>query len=431
MTRRPDVNQVSITRNGKTFVASTKPPSRLVADRVFEVIDELCEQTSEPVWLIQKDLADFLEVAPQTLSVAINQLRVEGRLEIIRRGNDYGYRTIRADVQMPMIAAVSPKKHAPRQGTDTGGATAGESRKPRTDMSVLGGQDPRSAGGPDEANVDGETQKRRPSAGEAQAKPARNEEEHISEGIPDEPRPADEANVDGEIPKRRRSAGEAQVKPAHSAAESSGEAPANRATDPSETLKTAPVAESTWIAVLSEIRKVLPAGPYTDFAAPTVGVGITTDELVVATRSSFAVEWLSLPLHHSIVCDAVAQIYGSTLPVRYVVQPDKCPDPERPEQEFSSTGPVEKAPTPCPECGDGTMEVTTWECMKSLPGTTYYCRGTGKCSRLWNTLVGEFHGPNQPQLNYSEAPRKLNDALEARGMRVSRARARRPGSRLT
>ena len=77
------------------------------------------------------------------------------------------------------------------------------------------------------------------------------------------------------------------------------------------------------------------------------------------------------------------------------------------------------------------MELTTWECMKSLPGTTYYCRGTGKCSRLWNTLVGEFHGPNQLQLNYSEAPRKLTDALGARGIRVSRARARRPGSRLT
>ena len=88
-------------------------------DKVFEVIDELCEQTLEPVWLVQKDLAEFLEVAPQTLSAAINQLRAAGRLEIIRRGNDYGYRTIRADVQMPMIAAITPKtirrgrKHRP------------------------------------------------------------------------------------------------------------------------------------------------------------------------------------------------------------------------------------------------------------------------------------------------------------------------------
>ena len=430
MTRRPDVNQVSVTRNGKTFVASTKPPSRLVADRVFEVIDELCEQTTEPVWLIQKELADFLEVAPQTLSAAINQLRVEGRLEIIRRGNDYGYRTIRADVQMPMMAAMSPKKRAPRQEIDTGGATAG----PRTDMSAPEGQGPGSTGEPDEVHLDEEIPKRGRSAGEAQAKPARNTEKHILEEMPDKPRPADEANVDAEIPKRGRSAGEAQVKPACNAEESSGEAPANRTTDPSEALKTAPVADSTWLAVLSDIRQILPAGPYSDFAAPTVGVGITTDELVVATRSSFAVEWLSLPIHHSIVCDAVAKIYGSTLRVRYVVQPDKCLDPKRQDQEISSTGPVEKAPTPCPECGEGTMELTTWECMKSLPGTTYYCRGTGKCSRLWNTLVGEFYGPNQLQLNYSEAPRKLNDALAAIGIRSparARAGARRPGSRLT
>jgi len=372
-----------------------------------------------------------LEVAPQTLSAAINQLKVEGCLEIIRRGNDYGYRTIKADVQMPMIAAMSPKKHALRQEMDTGGATAGESRKPHTDMSAPEGQGPRSTGEPDEVHVDEEIPKRRRSAGEAQAEPARSAEEHIPEGMPDKPRPADEANVDGEIPKRGRSAGEAQVKPARSAEETIGEAPANRAIDPSEALKTAPVADSTWLAVLSEIRQVLPAGPYADFVAPTVGVGITTDELVVATRSSFAVEWLSLPLHHSIVCDAVAQIYGSTLRVRYVVQPDKCLDPKRLDQEISSTGPVEKAPTPCPECGEGTMELTTWECMKSLPGTTYYCRGTGKCSRLWNTLVGEFYGPNQLQLNYSEAPRKLNDALGARGIQSPRARARRPGSRLT
>ena len=431
MIRRPDVNQVSVTRNGKTFVASTKPPSRLVADRVFEVIDELCEQTSEPVWLIQKELADFLEVAPQTLSASINQLRVEGRLEIIRRGNDYGYRTIRADVQMSMIAAMSPKKHATRQEMDTGGATAGEGRKPRADMSVPEGQEPRSTERPGEAIVDGEIPKRGRSASEAQVKPARNAEEHISEGMADEPHPANDVNTEGEIPKRRRSAGEAQVKPARNAEESIGEALANRATDPSEALKTAPVADSTWLAVLSEIKHVLPAEPYADFAEPTVGVEITTDELVVATRSPFAVQWLSLPLHHSIVCDAVAQIYGSTLRVRYVVQPDRCPDPERQEQELSSTGPVEKAPTPCPKCGEGTMELTTWEFMKSLPGTTYYCRGTGKCSRLWNTLVGEFHGPNQPQLNYSEAPRELRDALGAIGVRASRARARRPGSRLT
>ena len=99
-------------------------------------------------------------------------------------------------------------------------------------------------------------------------KPARNAEEHISEGMPDEPHPADEVNTDGEIPKRRRSAGEAQVKPARNAEESIGEAPANRVTDPSEALKTAPVADSAWLAVLSEIKHVFPAEPYADLRRP-------------------------------------------------------------------------------------------------------------------------------------------------------------------
>ena len=408
MTRRPDGNQVEVNRNGKIFMASTKPPSRLVADKVFEVIDELCEQTLEPVWLVQKDLAEFLEVAPQTLSAAINQLRAAGRLEIIRRGNDYGYRTIRADVQIPMIAAITPKNHAPRQETPTGGTTAGKSRKRRTDMSI----------------ADGQTSELTVRSDEAELQPS-------SKWIPDEPHPADTVNVDVEAMKQSRSADEAQVKPARNAEEPVGEVSANRATNPSEPLNTATLADSTWLAVLSEIKKILPPEPYAHFAAPTVGLEITTDELVVATRSTFAVQWLSLPLHYSIVCDALSQIYGGTLRVRYVMQPDKCPDPEKQEQECSASDPVEKAPTPCPKCGEGTMELTTWECMESLPGNTYYCRGTGKCSRLWNTLVGEFHGPNQSQLNYSEAPRKLIDVLESIGTMASRARARRPGSRLT
>ena len=161
-------------------MASTKPPSRLVADKVFEVIDELCEQTLEPVWLVQKDLAEFLEVAPQTLSAAINQLRAAGRLEIIRRGNDYGYRTIRTDVQMPMIAAITPKNHTPRQETPTGGTTAGKSRNRRTNMSI----------------ADDQASELTVRSDEAELQPS-------SKWISDEPHPADAVNVDVEALKRR------------------------------------------------------------------------------------------------------------------------------------------------------------------------------------------------------------------------------------
>ena len=73
MTRRPDGNQVEVTRNGKTFIASTKPPSRLVADKVFEVIDELCEQTLEPVWLVQKDLAEFLNQSQGEMYISLDR----------------------------------------------------------------------------------------------------------------------------------------------------------------------------------------------------------------------------------------------------------------------------------------------------------------------------------------------------------------------
>lgn len=395
MPRGLNGNRVSITKNGKTFVASTKPPSRLVADQVFEVIDELCEQTLEPVWLVQKELADFLGVAPQTLSASINQLRADGRLEITRRGNDYGYRTIRVEAQMPLIAAMTAAEHKPSTKAIADDAKASRSRK-----QIRHGK----SGDNKDSGID--IRREEP------------DKDASSDRMPGESQAIEAVIGGGEDVYPKESPSEAQAKSTRSAPVSEVRAPVNPINRPAEPPEDAAEAGSTWLRALSEIRNSLPQEHYTTFVEPTVGLDLTTEFLVVAVTSDYAMKWLEIPLHYSIACDALSKVHGSPLRIQYIVQPEKCPTPAQREPE------VEKMPTPCPTCGEGTMERTTWACMKSLPGDTYFCRSTGTCSRLWNSLVGQFHEPNQEQLDYSEAPKKLAAVLRSRGMQIPRARAR-------
>ena len=67
--------------------------------------------------------------------------------------------------------------------------------------------------------------------------------------------------------------------------------------------------------------------------------------------------------------------------------------------------------TDCTACGPGTMVLTTWEGLKRQAGESYYCKEGGKCSCLWNSVVGEFYPPGQAQLGYQEATEALKQAL--------------------
>ena len=60
------------------------------------------------------------------------------------------------------------------------------------------------------------------------------------------------------------------------------------------------------------------------------------------------------------------------------------------------------------------MTLTTWPSLKRLPGQTYYCRGAGACSRLWNSVVGEFHPPGGQQLDPEAARDLLSRVLQNR-----------------
>ena len=89
MTTHQNGKRVSVTQNGKTFSADTEPPANTVADRVYEIIDDLSGKAGKPVWFAQKELAEFLGVTPQTLSLAISELKADGLIGVTRTGKKF------------------------------------------------------------------------------------------------------------------------------------------------------------------------------------------------------------------------------------------------------------------------------------------------------------------------------------------------------
>ena len=82
---------VSTTVAGKSFTASASPPQSNVAERVYQIIDDLCLQASGPVWLSQKELAQTLEVTPRTINRVIARLKQSRRLIVAKTGADLSY----------------------------------------------------------------------------------------------------------------------------------------------------------------------------------------------------------------------------------------------------------------------------------------------------------------------------------------------------
>ena len=98
---------VSTTVAGKSFTASASPPQSNVAERVYQIIDDLCLQASGPVWLSQKELAQTLEVTPRTINRVIARLKQSKRLIVTKTGADLSYLTSREPAQFPLVAAIT------------------------------------------------------------------------------------------------------------------------------------------------------------------------------------------------------------------------------------------------------------------------------------------------------------------------------------
>ena len=372
---------VSTTVAGKSFTASASPPQSNVAERVYQIIDDLCLQASGPVWLSQKELAQTLEVTPRTINRVIARLKQSKRLIVTKTGADLSYLTSREPAQFPLVAAItaapSPRSRssAAKPVTPPQPATA---NRPQIDTHTM---------------VDGQSQ--------------------------DADTTADGSAMDrrwtGDGPAMdNRWTTDGPVMDAHTTPDSQPvDSLAKRDNQPIEDPDENP-AIAVWEQALAQISNQLPPGAFQEFFASSVGVRFDGNSLKVAVRNSRVVEWLERPLHQEIAQTALKQVSGRELSVEYQEDPTlavEAPHGVALSQKTSST-PLKLSP--CSQCGPNTMSPTMWPSLKRLSGETYYCRGAGACSRLWNSVVGEFRPPGEEQLDPEAARDILRRVLQNR-----------------
>lgn len=372
---------VSTTVAGKSFTASASPPQSNVAERVYQIIDDLCLQASGPVWLSQKELAQTLEVTPRTINRVIARLKQSKRLIVTKTGADLSYLTSREPAQFPLVAAItaapSPRSRssAAKPVTPPQPATA---NRPQIDTHTM---------------VDGQSQD-----ADTTADGSAMDQQWTGDG----PAMDNRWTTDGPVM-------DAHTTPDSQPVDSLAKRDNQPIEDPDEN-----PAIAVWEQALAQISNQLPPGAFQEFFASSVGVRFDGNSLKVAVRNSRVVEWLERPLHQEIAQTALKQVSGRELSVEYQEDPTlavEAPHGVALSQKTSST-PLKLSP--CSQCGPDTMSPTMWPSLKRLSGETYYCRGAGACSRLWNSVVGEFRPPGEEQLDPEAARDMLRRVLQNR-----------------
>ena len=383
---------VSTTVAGKSFTASASPPQSNLVERVYRIIDDLCLKASGPVWLSQKELAQTLEVTPRTVNRVISRLKQSGRLIVTKTGADLSYMTAKEPAQLPLVSAITA---APSNRSRSSGAKAATSPEPMT----VDGQTTDTHGTDDGPTIDDRWT----------ADGQRIDQQWTADG-----QPMDRQWATNSQPMDNKWSDDRQPIVADTTTDS-------QPVDSPETCDGQPIggtegnwACSIWEQALTEISSQLPPGAFQDFFAPTVGIRLEGDVLVVAVQNSRLIEWLERSMHLEIAQTALEHVAGRYLRLRYLE------DPTRSAGAQHHIAPAGKAPltspelTDCPRCGPDTMVLTTWPSLKRLSGRTYYCRAAGECSRLWNSVVGEFHPAGEKQLNPEAARDLLRKVLKNR-----------------
>ena len=377
-----DRSIVSTTIDGKSFTASASPPQSNLSERVYRVIDDLCMNASGPVWLSQKELAAALGVTPRTINRVISRLKDTGRLTVSKTGSNLCYLTHQEPRQMAMVNAITSKGSSRT-------STRESNREPR----------------PLPATVDGPPIDN-PTTPDGQSM----EMQWSTDGRAiDSPTTPDSQPMDN----RWTADGQPMDDPATPNSQSmdtqwSTDGPAIVITEGSEPA-------DVWEKVLAKIATQLPPTSFLEFLQPTVGLEFDDTSFTVAARNSHAVMWLQRPVHLDIAQSTLRTIDGSERKIIYQENPAACKNRPDPSGQAEPKLPAEPPDvTPCPQCTNGTMTLTTWNSLRKLPGMTYYCRGSGVCSRLWNSEVGEFHPAGETQLNPEEARNLLSQKLQNR-----------------
>ena len=372
---------VSTTVAGKSFTASASPPQSNLVERVYRIIDDLCLKASGPVWLSQKELAQTLEVTPRTVNRVIARLKQSGRLTVTKTGADLSYMTAKEPAQLPLVSAITA---APSNRSRSSAAKAESPPQP-----VKDDRQPTDAHETDDSQT---IDDHWTSDGQPIDRQWTTDSQTMDSQWSDDGQPivadttTDSQPVDG---------------PETGYGQSIGGTDGNQASN-------------IWEQALAEISSQLPPGAFQDFFASTVGIRLEGDVLVVAVHNSRLIEWLERSMHLDIAQTALEHVTGRNLRLRYLEDPTRSAGAQHHTAPSRKASPTPPEPTACPRCGPDTMALTTWPSLKRLPGRTYYCRAAGACSRLWNSVVGEFHPPGEKQLDPEAARDLLSRVLQNR-----------------
>ncbi len=160
-----------------------------------------------------------------------------------------------------------------------------------------------------------------------------------------------------------------------------------------------PDPKSAWQATLGRLQLEIPNEQFNQFLRPCVGDEWEGGSLVIAAASSYAVAWLTLPLHLAMAEEALTKAVGQDTRILYRAMPDVAgvPHDERPAAPPATPEPEE--PDQCPNHPEAFLRRRTklQSLLREADRTgdeIFYCVGdSGACTWVYSHQVGVFIRP--------------------------------------
>ena len=159
---------------------------------------------------------------------------------------------------------------------------------------------------------------------------------------------------------------------------------------------------SVWHAVLGRLQLEMPREHFNTFLRPCVGYEWKDGDLVVAAASSFAVTWLTLPLHLAMAEEALAESLDRNAAILYQTMPDVAGIPPD-ESAAPEAEPEPEDPDQCAYHPEAFLRRRTklQGLLREADRTgdeIFYCVGdSGHCTWVYSHQVGVFIRPGMEE----------------------------------
>ena len=160
---------------------------------------------------------------------------------------------------------------------------------------------------------------------------------------------------------------------------------------------------SVWRAVLGRLQLEMPREHFNTFLRPCVGYEWKDGDLVVAAASSFAVTWLTLPLHLEIAEEALAKTLDRNACILYQAMPDAAGVPSDEQPVAPAAQPEPGEPDQCPNHPEAYLRRRTKlpSLLREAERTgdeIFYCVGdSGHCTWVYSRQTGVFIRPGMEE----------------------------------